>query len=177
MRVVWSDEEAGLVLVHDVRDAADPGGHHRPSGGERLDDRHGCPLARRREDDGVADRVPRRDLLLVAEEEAGAGEPEVVRPLLEPLPVVTVADEQQERVDASFPDARQHRQEVVGSLHRRHAPEPPDDELPGRDPEPAPDLAGIPVEADARLELDAEPDDREPVARRDAQAHELVAFR
>jgi len=95
--------------------------------------------------------------------------------LLEPLSVVAVAHEEEERVDAPLPGAREHRQEIVRPLHRGHPAEPSDDELPGRDPDPAPDLVRIPVEADARLELDPEPDDRELLPRRDVQPDELVA--
>ena len=72
------------------------------------------------------------DVLLVAEEEAGAREAEVVRALLEALAVVAVADEEQQRVDAALAHAGEHRQEIVGPLHRRHPAEPADDELPFR---------------------------------------------
>ena len=44
----------------------------------------GRPLARRGQHDRVRDREPRRDILLVAEEEARARDAELVRALLEP---------------------------------------------------------------------------------------------
>jgi hypothetical protein len=51
---------------------------------------------------GVAHGIPGRDILLVPEEETVAGDPEIVGALLEPRPVVAVADEQEQRVDAAF---------------------------------------------------------------------------
>ena len=174
VRVVRADEEAGLALVDDVWHAADLRGDDGPSCGQSLDDRHRRALARGRQHDGVADGVPRGDVLLVAEEEAGAREAEVVRALLEALAVVTVADEEQQRVDAALAHAGEHRQKIVGPLHRRHPAEPADDELPFRDAVAAPDLDRVAVEADTRLELDPEADDGEPLARRDVERNQLV---
>ena len=175
VRVAWPHEEPGLALVHDVRDAADLRRHHRPARGERLDDRHRRALARRREDDRVADRVPRRDVVLVAEEEARARETEVVRTLLEPLAVVAVAHEEEQRVDPALAQPGEHRQEVVRPLDGGHAAEPADDELRRRDAVPPPHLGRVAVEPHARLELDPEPDDRELLVRRDVECDELVA--
>ncbi len=97
-----------------------------------------------------------------------------MRALLEALAVVAVAHEQQQRVDTALADAGEHRQEIVGPLDRGHPAEPPDDELPLLDAVAAPDLGRVAVEADARLELDPEPDDGELLARRDVERHELV---
>ncbi len=107
------------------------------------------------------DREPGRDVLLVAEKEARARDPELVRALLEPPAVVAVADEEEKRVDAAPAERDERRQQVVGLLHGGHPAEPADDERVARDPVPAANLGGVAGERDAPLELEAEPDDGE----------------
>ncbi len=60
-------------------------------------------------------------------------------------------------------EGREHGEQVVGPLHRRHPAEPAHDERPGRDPVAPAQLGDVPVERHARLELDPEPDHGEPV--------------
>jgi hypothetical protein len=175
VRVPRSHEEAGHAVVDDVRDAADVRRHDRSACRERFDDRHRRALARRGEHDGIADRVPRGDVLLVTEEQARPGDAEVVGSLLESDAVVTVAHEEQQRVDPPLAKAREGREQVVGSLHRGHPPEPSDDEQVLRDPEAAPHFLYVPFEGDAGLELDAQPDDGELLARGDAEGDQLVS--
>ena len=104
MRVAHADEKPRLVVVHDVGEAADLRRDDGAPGCQGLDDRHRRALVGGGEDDGVAHGVPRRHVLLVAEEEARLGDTEVMRALLEARPVVAVADEHEERVDSALPE-------------------------------------------------------------------------
>ncbi len=87
----------------DVRDAADVGRHDRPSGGERLDDRHRRALVRRRQHDGVGNRVPARRRPSGSRGRArGAATPRSLCAQLEALAIAAVADEQEAGVDAAL---------------------------------------------------------------------------
>src|SRR5207248_9166575 len=55
-----------------------------------------------------------------------------------------------------------------------HAADPADDEAVGRDPEQPACLGAVSVRTDTAVELDAEPDDRELLRRRDAEPDEVV---
>ena len=77
------DEEAVDAVADDVRHAADARRDDRPARRERLDRAHRRALVRRREHERVERGVVRRDVVLVAEEEAVADDAELVRPLLE----------------------------------------------------------------------------------------------
>ena len=67
-------------------------------------------------------------------------------------------------------------EEVVGSLDLGHPAEPADDEPIRSDPELGPHGgAGPRLDADSPLEIEAEPDDRDPLRGRDSEPHEIVA--
>ena len=74
--------------------------------------------------------------------------------LLQPLAVVAVADEEEQRVHPLLAQAAQRRRQVVRLLHRGHPSEPGHDERLRSDAVPAPHFRGVAVERDAALELE-----------------------
>src|SRR5581483_3563226 len=114
-------------------------------------------------------------MLLVAEKEAALDDAELVRVSLEVVAIGTVADEKEPRVDAALDEHAQHADDDVGLLYGGHPSDPAHDEGLVADPEqPSSVYAGSLVVADALVELDAEPDDRELRRRRDVQPDEIL---
>src|SRR5205814_2132086 len=110
------DEEAVLAVPDDVRYAADARRDDRPRAGERLDHAHRRALVRGRQDERVERGVERRDVLLVAEEQAMADDAELRRAPLDVLAVGPVADHAERRVDLVLAEALERAQHVVGAL-------------------------------------------------------------
>src|SRR4029079_18061442 len=112
-------------------------------------------------------RVPRRDVLLVAEEEAMPHQAELLCTLLERIAVGPVADEQQPGVDAALADQGEGLEEIERLLDAGHPSQPADHEPLRRDTEAAADLLARLVAADTLLQLDPEPHDDELLRRGD----------
>jgi hypothetical protein len=98
-----------------------------------------------------------------------------VRPPLQLNAVRPVSDHAEHRVDAAVAELLERDQHVVRAFHRRHPPDPADGEPVVGDAEVAAALGTTVLFAgDALVELDAEPDHHEALARRDAQGDEIV---
>src|SRR5438128_1292027 len=170
------DEEPVLTVADDVRNAAHPRGDDGRPGRQRLDHAHRRPLVARREDERVEGRVERSHVLLVAQEEGLAHDPQLVCSALEGRPIRAVADQTEGRADATLQQSLEAVQHVVGALDGGHPADPADGEPGGLDPEVAPCLRpAVRSGADALAELDPQADDDELLGRRDAQCHEVVA--
>ena len=86
----------------------------------------------------------RADVLLVAEKQHRLRQPAPVREPFEPLPIDAVADEQEQRVDATLTERGERVEQVVRPLDGCHAAEPADDEAVGGDPDARPDRRPAP---------------------------------
>src|SRR5919201_3386133 len=175
LRRLRGHEEAVHALADDVGDAADPRRDHGAPGGQRLDHAHRSPLVARRQDERVEGAVERSDVLLVAEEERVADDPELVGAALELRAVRAVADEAERRFDAAFAQQPEALEDVVAALNRRHAAHPADGEAFVGDAQIASCLGAAVRRGDPFAQLDPEPDDRELLRRRDAELDEIVA--
>ncbi len=168
-------EEAVDALADDVGHAAHARRDDGAAGGERLDHDDRRSLVRRGQDERVESLVPVRDVLLVAEEEAVADDPELARALLDVVAIRPVADEQECRVDAAFAQSSDALEHVVGALDARHPPDPADHEPIRRDPEPRARGRTGHLGLHALAELDSQADDAELLSGRNPERDEVVA--
>ena len=171
------DEEPVDAVADDVGHATDTRCDHGLARCERLDRADRRALVRGGKDERIERRVVRRDVVLVAEEEAVANDAEVVGELLESVAIRPVTDEAEDGVDPGVAQVLAREEDVLGSLHGRHAADPADDEAVGGDAEQtARALARSCRRIDTLLELDAQADDGELLGRCDAERDEVVAY-
>ena len=143
--------------------------------GKRLDRDDRCALVRRRQEERVEERVVRRHVSLVADEENVPDDPEVGGELLDRVAVGAVADQAERGLDAAVEQRLEGREDVRYALDRCHAPDPADDEPVIGDAEEMPELRAPVAGQNTRLEVDAETDHRELLGRRHSELDEIVA--